>query len=248
VDSFNAMLQSLVSVFVVGAALMLGVPLLLRAARRSVSRRPGGGSKDEGLPTHYPYFQRSGLFTPAEGRFLRALDAAVGASHRVFGKVRLADIVDVDSALPRGAWRAAFNRISSKHVDFVVCEGATLRLVAAVELDDVSHDTPRRRSRDLFVERTLATAGVQLVRVPVTHEFDVIALRHRLLGPEPEASAAASTVMPSKASSGPRCPQCGSGMERRTAARGTGHQEYFICERAPICLGRLSARVGSPAP
>lgn len=242
-DPFDAM-PSLLAVFVVGAAVLLGVQLLLHAARRSMSGASrAGNSTSDGTP--YPYSQRSGLLTPTETRFLPVLDAAVGASHRVFAKVRLADIVDVDSTLPRGAWRSAFNRISSKHVDFVVCRSDTLRLVAAVELDDASHNAPDRQSRDQFVDRVLATAGIHLVRVPVTREFDVIALRHQLLGPEPEPSAVSPTAMDIVAASGPRCPQCGSGMERRATARGAGQQEYFICQRAPTCLGRLSARINS---
>ena len=40
-----------------------------------------------------PYAIEAPLFSPEEVSFLTALEEAVGADHRVFGKVRLADLV-----------------------------------------------------------------------------------------------------------------------------------------------------------
>jgi hypothetical protein len=250
VDAFSGMVGNLVTLFVVGAVLVVGIPILVRVAGRSasewLSRKAGGGASGPGVDApveRYPYRPRDGLFTPTEARFLQALDAAVGGSHRVFGKVRLADIVDVDSSVGRAAWHSAFNRISSKHVDFVVCDGDTLRLVAAIELDDASHDAPRRQRRDHFLERALAAAGVSLVRVPVAREYDVPALRRRVVGFGAEEGARAPAVRESTAEERePRCPSCGSAMVRHTALRGTARQEYFVCEHAPTCRGRVSAR------
>jgi hypothetical protein len=249
VDAFSGMLRNLVAIFVVGAVLMVAIPLLVRAAGRSasgwLSRQAAGGNSGREVDVaveRYPYRRGRGLFTPTEARFLQSLDAAVTDSHRVFGKVRLADIVDVDSGVAGGAWQTAFNRVSAKHVDFVVCDGDSLRLVAAVELDDASHEAPHRQQRDHFLERTLAAAGVNLVRVPVAREYDVEALRRRVVGFGADEGSSAVSVRAPTEEREPRCPSCGSGMVRRSTRRGAAHQDYFVCERAPACRGRVSAR------
>jgi hypothetical protein len=69
----------------------------------------------------YPYIMNQILFSPAERSFLRVLEQAIGDEYRVFGKVRVADVVSVKSMSNRNVWQQAFNRISAKHFDFVLC-------------------------------------------------------------------------------------------------------------------------------
>jgi len=91
----------------------------------------------------------------------------------VFVKVRLADLCrDLDG------WTniAAFNQVSSKHVDFVLCDAQTLRPVLAVELDDRSHLRANRRNRDAFVDRVFRTMGLGIYRQWVRHSYDPAAI------------------------------------------------------------------------
>lgn len=112
-------------------------------------------------PDSYPYVAALGLFTPAERAFLRQLEAALqGQPYRVFGKVRLGDLLEVEKGLAKGARRGALNRISSKHVDFVVCSASDVRVACAIELDDKTHRRTDRKLRDAFLERALEAAGV----------------------------------------------------------------------------------------
>nr|VFK66037.1 MAG: Protein of unknown function (DUF2726) [Candidatus Kentron sp. UNK]VFK71711.1 MAG: Protein of unknown function (DUF2726) [Candidatus Kentron sp. UNK] len=130
----------------------------------------------------YPYESVDGLFSPAELAFLEVLDEAVGRRYRVFGKVRLADVLRVRSGLERSAWRAAFNKIQSKHLDFVVCDADGPAIRFAVELDDRSHARADRRTRDIFVDRALAAARVPLFRFPVRRAYSVEDIRDRIFG------------------------------------------------------------------
>ena len=68
----------------------------------------------------YPYQTIDTLFSPAERSFLGVIDQVVGLEYRVFGKVRIADVASVKSMSNRSAWQKAFNRISSKHFDFIM--------------------------------------------------------------------------------------------------------------------------------
>jgi hypothetical protein len=68
--------------------------------------------------------------------------------------------------------QAAFNRVQSKHVDFLLCERGTFRSILAIELDDSSHQRSARQMRDAFVEEVLEVIGLPAVRFPATRTYD----------------------------------------------------------------------------
>jgi hypothetical protein len=70
-------------------------------------------------------------------------------NYLVFAKVRLADLL----YLPKGTQgrQAAFNRIQSKHVDFLLCSKDAVRPLLAIELDDSSHGEQSRITRDVLL-------------------------------------------------------------------------------------------------
>lgn len=71
----------------------------------------------------------------------------------------------------RSEWQRAFNKISAKHFDFVLCDPSSLQVVAAIELDDSSHSQSKRVQRDDFLNQAVATAGLPLVRFPVRKSY-----------------------------------------------------------------------------
>ncbi|NQT94558.1 MAG: DUF2726 domain-containing protein [Lentisphaerae bacterium] len=130
--------------------------------------------------TGFPYEREAGLFSPAERSFLGVLEQAVAGQFRIFGKVRLADVIGVKRGLSRSTQQSAFNRIQSKHLDFVVCDPDTLSVEFAVELDDSSHGRAARKQRDTFVDEALAAAGVPLFRFSAKRSYSVQSLRDQL--------------------------------------------------------------------
>lgn len=127
-----------------------------------------------------PYVRREALFTPAERAFLVVLDKVAGERYRVFGKVRVADVLDVKPMRDRRAWWRAFTRISSKHFDYVLCDPADLSVVAVIELDDRSHQRPDRVERDAFIDEACQTAELPLLRVPARRTYVQRELREQL--------------------------------------------------------------------
>ena len=93
----------------------------------------------------FPYMKRQVLFSAAERSFLDVLDQALGDEYRVFGKVRVADVVEPLRGLGNSARRKAFNRISAKHFDYALCTKDYLAAVAVIELDDKSHQQRKRQ-------------------------------------------------------------------------------------------------------
>jgi len=169
---FTENLGFLLPVALVLVAIVIGLRLLAGASKRSPAP----------TPITFPYQAKGTPFSAAEASFFRVLDAAVGPEHRVFAKLRIADLLAVRSGLSSSERRSAMNRVERKHFDFVVCERDTLLVVAAVELDDASHAAPARRKRDDFVERACAAAGLRLVRVPAQSAYAKPSLRAAVLG------------------------------------------------------------------
>jgi very-short-patch-repair endonuclease len=121
----------------------------------------------------YPYKLTQSLLTASEAAFYSALLLAAGRRYVVFAKVRLADLCQ---DLDRWADIRAFNKVSSKHVDFVLCDATTFQPVLVVELDDRSHLRADRRSRDAFVDDIFRTMGLGVYRQWVRHSYDPAAI------------------------------------------------------------------------
>ncbi len=151
-------------------------PPPLRAAR-SAGPLPLPPPIPPALPALDLTLRRDALLTPAELVFFRALEPLVKPTYAVFSKVRLADLFDVRAGRGR---QAAFNQISAKHVDFVLCDPATSKVLAAIELDDRSHQRPDRVERDRFVNDLFAANHLPLIRVPVARSYPPEQLRATL--------------------------------------------------------------------
>ena len=121
----------------------------------------------------FNYQQKKRLFTPAERSFLGVLDAAIGSEYRVMGKVRVADVLSPQKGMSRKNWQTAFNRISAKHFDYVLCDLKTLEVKAAVELDDSSHNSKSRVKRDEFLDGACESAGLPLIRIKARRNYQV---------------------------------------------------------------------------
>lgn len=83
----------------------------------------------------------------------------------VMAKVRVPDLVQVRKGLDRSARSSAFNRIKSKHVDFVLCEPESMRAVCVIELDDKSHKRQSRQDRDELMDSIYAAVGLPVLHV-----------------------------------------------------------------------------------
>jgi Protein of unknown function (DUF2726) len=147
----------------------------------------------------FPYNRNKVLFSPAERSFLGALEQAVAGEYRVFGKVRIADVASVKSNPNRASWQRAFNRISAKHFDFVLCKPDDLSIVCAVELDDQSHQQTKRKDRDHFVVGLCNAIGLPLLQIPAQRAYSVPELRSTVslaVNPPPTVSTVNSRTDP----------------------------------------------------
>lgn len=139
-----------------------------------------GKKSGSGPSVGYPYVPAKVLFTPAERSFLGVLDQAVGSEHRVFGKIRVADVASVKAGLEASARRGALNRVTGKHFDFVVCRASDLSIVCAVELNDKSHASKRAQARDEFLSKVCQKISLPLYQVPAKRAYAVKEIQAKL--------------------------------------------------------------------
>lgn len=148
----------------------------------------------------YPYQLSKYLLSKAERSFYGVLVQAVGDSGIVFSKVRVADVITPKKGINRPDWQRAFNAISSKHFDFIVCETTDCSIKLAVELDDSSHGSSKAQKRDNLLNGACESAGLPLLRIKAAKSYAVAELQRQVteaLSPQPAApeESAPSTVL-----------------------------------------------------
>ncbi len=121
------------------------------------------GTTNKGKAPIYQYGRKDYIMTKAEHNFFLILSQTFRGQYHVFPQVHLSSILD-EKMVKGQNWKAAFNHINEKSVDFVICDKQYARPLVAIELDDWSHSSENRRKRDEEVERIFAAAGLQLVR------------------------------------------------------------------------------------
>lgn len=224
-------------------------PGCLFAIFRLLGLAPGSSAGEEALP----YRLRDDFLSPAELSFYRSLQQAVGERWVICPKVRVADILFVKD---RRANMAHANRLSQKHADFVLCDPATMKPVAVVELDDESHARLDREARDEFLDRAYAAAGLPALHMAAKRGYtqaDLAALLSPLTDPTPVPAGAATppAAIPSTPAgnapvaqrsaagdpaSPPRCPKCGIAMVQRSSKRPDARaQSFWGCANYPRC-------------
>ncbi|MDB4308158.1 DUF2726 domain-containing protein [Gammaproteobacteria bacterium] len=155
----------------------LAVLVMIGAVVLAVLKKLVGG---QSAPNENDYRREAYLLSKAELSFFGVLKMAVGDNSVVYPKVRVADVLKPAKGQGRSEWQRAFNRISAKHFDFIICgaNGSTIQL--AVELDDASHNSPKRVKRDEFLESACKSAGFPLIRIKAARAYAVADLQEQL--------------------------------------------------------------------
>lgn len=96
--------------------------------------------------------------------------------HEIFPNMRLADVIKAD-------WQL-FNFIKGYHLDFTICDHDG-HVLAAVELDDSTHDNQKAQDRDAKKDGYLQDAVIKLIRIRELNEIlDIPRLIEEYVFPE----------------------------------------------------------------
>ena len=202
--------------------LILGIIIVLIILLK-VFNAPGSASS-------FPYELQGPLFTPAERSFLGVLKSVLKDDVDILGKVRVADILKPKKGLSRSVWQKAFNKISSKHFDFVLCNKSDLSVICVIELNDKSHNSKKRKERDAFLENACEAASLPLVQIPAKAGYSLDDVKRQLA---PYVPSLQVTQLEGKSK---ECPKCTSVMVVRIAQKGEHKDKHFWgCSTYPKC-------------
>ena len=120
------------------------------------------------------YEKNSYLLTKTELKFYRELINVTNELDLVvFPKIRLADIFKNQSY-------KEFNKIKSKHIDFLLCEKTNCKIKLAIELDDYTHNKERVIKNDIFKNEIFKQTNLPLIRIMVNNEYNMEELKQKI--------------------------------------------------------------------
>lgn len=137
-------------------------------------------AKGKGASSEFPYQLSKYLLSKAERSFYGVLVQVIGSSGLVFSKVRVADVIAPKKGLNQSDWQRAFNAISSKHFDFLICDPNDCSVMLAVELDDSSHGSAKAQKRDNLLNVACESAGLPLLRIKAAKGYVVADIQRQV--------------------------------------------------------------------
>lgn len=154
------------------AAFLSGWISLLRRKARKSSVGGDGAATPGPLPV-----QRREFLNTAERAFLSTLRSVVATRVLVCPKLRLSDLLKVtDPGIDPGL----SDRLRTAHVDFILCDPATLHVLCAIELDDITPSSPARRYEEVFVGAAFLGARIRVLRFPAKSQYSPYEIAERL--------------------------------------------------------------------
>lgn len=163
-------MEKFLGVLQVEVALPLILPLtfivlVCVAMVRSVSKQKQQKSAHEKASSRFSYHYRAKkhIMTKREETFFLTLCDIFKDKCYVIPQVHLSALLE--HRITGQNWKGAFSHINGKSVDYVLLRRKDLSVLCAVELDDSTHDSPKRIERDKEVGLMLGTADIPLVRL-----------------------------------------------------------------------------------
>lgn len=144
---------------IIGCVFLLVFGILISLG---IIKKPGEKySKEE----NFPYRAKYNFMTPAEISFYKQLEITVGDKYYIVPQVQLSKILWAPKEYKYQ------NKIDKKSVDFVLFSKPDFKFVKAIELNDYTHDRTDRKERDLFVNKAIQAAGLELQTVDDRNSF-----------------------------------------------------------------------------
>lgn len=181
-----------------------------------------------------PYRLRSKFLSSPERALLRALEEMSDGHYKICPKVALNDIFYI--ARPNENVHF-YNKIFRKHVDFLLCNPENMQPVFGVELvKPIARE--KTQESDQFMEDLFFQAGLTLVHVPTSDNYEITDLVHLFKLATIKSKELTPKEIPDSTNTTPACPECGKMMVLRIHREGpdTGKQ-YYGCMNNPSCPG-----------
>jgi len=124
-----------------------------------------------------PYRRRLNFYSNTERTFLAALMRALGGQYLILGKVKVSDLIGVDSKLNKRQQIHAYESLMGKTVDFVLCDHRTSKILAVIDLVDTSKGS-RKTGLPRELDLIFKSVGVPCIRFYCAPNYDVSDIRY----------------------------------------------------------------------
>jgi len=126
--------------------------IIVGALLKKRSRFTAGGSRP------WPFYVKRPLTQPEQVLYHRLVKAL--PNHVILAQVQVSRVLGVRKGFKFNEWNNRINRLS---YDFLIC-GKDSTVIAAIELDDKSHESAHRIDTDAKKSKATTDAGLRLVR------------------------------------------------------------------------------------
>ena len=110
----------------------------------------------------YKYYFKKSVKTDREKIFYHKLLFAVGDKYLVFPQIHLSSIF---SQYVKGqSFSAAFKKVNSISVDYIIVDKVTLDTLLAIELDDKTHNSKKAYDKDIEKDNLFKSINLPLIR------------------------------------------------------------------------------------
>ena len=157
-------------------ALTLLLLMVVIAALTLAARKKRSATSDD---APWPFYAKKPLSHPEQVLYHRLVQAL--PDHIVLAQVQLSRALGVKRGANFHSWNNRINRMS---FDFLVC-AMDSTVLAAIELDDRTHESPSRVLADAKKDKATAAAGIPLIRWKVKAIPDDLAIREAMPKPVP---------------------------------------------------------------
>lgn len=151
---------------------MLFALLVIYEVVSNVKQGAGQNQDEVGKQDNLFYKRKGYFFTISERKFFDVLQSVINGKFIIFSKVRITDLLEAPKGLGNPSFYQHFNKIKSKHVDFVICDKERLIPLLVIELDGSSHSRPDRIKRDEFVDQAFKSADLPIIHIRNYASYD----------------------------------------------------------------------------
>ncbi len=106
----------------------------------------------------WPFYAKKPLSQPEQIIYHRLVSAL--PNHIVLAQVQLSRVLGVKKGFNFGKWNNRINRMS---LDFLICQKDS-SIIAAIELDDKTHNYESRKEADAKKDKALKSANIRIIR------------------------------------------------------------------------------------
>ncbi len=111
-------------------------------------------------------YQRKMLLTSYEYKLYKLLKPLTDKNNlHIMSKVRIIDFISVKRGMTKNEAYSYICKIKQSHIDFLVCNPENLYPLAAIELDDNTHQSLKAQEKDKFKDEVFKSAGIKLYRI-----------------------------------------------------------------------------------